>query len=226
MSINELLLTSAKNNQLAHSYLFYGPDQNQTLTSAQQLASILENNQKVLIDCKIIEAVLDSIGINQVREINNFLWRKPILSLRRTLIIKNAGSLTAQAQNALLKITEEPPPHGFIILIVNKLEELLPTLLSRFQKHYFPAINQSVVFGEAQKFIKASKIEKKNIIKNLLEDEGDLGEFVKSVMGELDHDPIKNFRPLKAMLTYWSNISQYNTNKKLQLEAWIESFPS
>lgn len=191
---------------------------------AQQLAATLEKNKKVLIDCKLIEAVNDTIGINQIREINSFLWQKPISSLRRTLIIKSAGSLTAQAQNALLKITEEPPPHGLIILIVNKLEELLPTLLSRFQKHHFAVIGQPATSSEAQKFIKASQIEKKNIIKKLLDEEGDLPEFVKLVMAELDRDPVKNYQPLKALLTYWMNINQYNTNKKLQLEAWIESF--
>jgi len=51
-----------------------------------------------------------------------------------------------------------------------------------------------------------------------------LPEFVKLVMAELDRDPVKNYQPLKALLTYWMNINQYNTNKKLQLEAWIESF--
>lgn len=226
MFTNELLLTSAKKNQLTHGYIFYGPSPEQVFTFAQQLASVLEDNQKVLIDCKVIESTLDSIGIDQVREINNFLWQKPVVSLRRTLIIRRASLLTAQAQNALLKIAEEPPPHGLIILIVGKLEELLPTLLSRFQKHYFSSFDQSVVSNEARKFIKASKLEKKNIIKNLLEEEGDLSEFIKLVMAELDRDPIKNLQPLRTLLTYWSNINHYNTNKKLQLEAWIESFPS
>lgn len=219
------------NNELSHGYIFWG--QGDKLTLSLSLANFLENKKwevtkGVLLDCLLIT----DEGIDLVKEANRFLWQKPLLSSRKTLIIKNASTLTHQAQNALLKITEEPPAHGLIILIVNKLEELLPTLLSRFQKIYLPSEaplcgakeGLSLFFSEAQGFLKASHAEKKNMVKKLLDAEGDLNEFIKSVIAELDRDPIKNFQPLKSLLVYWTNINQYNTNKRLQLEAWIESF--
>lgn len=39
--------------------------------------------------------------------------------------------MTVQAQNALLKTLEEPPAYGVILLLVNNLNSLLPTILSR-----------------------------------------------------------------------------------------------
>jgi DNA polymerase III subunit delta' len=39
--------------------------------------------------------------------------------------------MTVQAQNALLKTLEEPPAYGVILLLVNNLNALLPTILSR-----------------------------------------------------------------------------------------------
>lgn len=41
------------------------------------------------------------------------------------------GSATIEAQNALLKLFEEPVPGSFIFLIVSKIHILLPTILSR-----------------------------------------------------------------------------------------------
>ena len=72
-----------------------------------------------------------------MREIKNFLWQKPANSGKRLAVINDADNLTPEAQNAILKITEEPPEHSVLILIVNQPDNLLPALLSRLQKIYF-----------------------------------------------------------------------------------------
>ena len=76
-----------------------------------------------------------------------FLSERPSASAYRTVIIDGADNLTDQAQNALLKVSEEPPAHGLLILIVDNPENLLPTLQSRFHKVYFPRLSEEKIAG-------------------------------------------------------------------------------
>jgi DNA polymerase III delta prime subunit len=118
-------------------------------------AGIETNHEEVLQDIKVIdlafmkmldaEASGDSIGIDAAREVKTFLWQKPNTSARRTLIIDNAELLTTEAQNALLKITEEPPASSLLILITSDIESILPTIVSRLPKIYFGAVSQSTI---------------------------------------------------------------------------------
>jgi len=79
----------------------------------------------------------NSIGIDAAREIKHFLFQRPNASSRRTLIIDDAAMMTNEAQNAILKITEEPPASSLFILISSDTEGLLQTILSRLQKISF-----------------------------------------------------------------------------------------
>lgn len=74
-----------------------------------------------------------SIGIEEVRNIQHFLSRKPMLSDQNTIVINQAHLLTIPAQNALLKVLEEPPGRAQIYLVTNFPHQLLPTVLSRVQ---------------------------------------------------------------------------------------------
>lgn len=63
----------------------------------------------------------------------------------RVVIIENADMMNTQTANAFLKTLEEPPPNTLIILITEKLPQILPTILSRCQPVYFKPLAQSVV---------------------------------------------------------------------------------
>lgn len=146
----------AQEGALSHGYIFYGPSMVGKRTVAQALAYFLEKGvlgapaaHEVLQDSKLINLALakeldpnikESIGIDAVREIKNFLWQRPNSSPRRTLIIDDAELLTAEAQNALLKITEEPPASSLLIVIASDLENLMGTIRSRLQQVYFGAV--------------------------------------------------------------------------------------
>ena len=75
----------------------------------------------------------NSIGIEEVRQIQKFLSRKPIRDDKNTVIVREAHLLTIPAQNALLKTLEEPPGNSLIYLITSSPYSLLPTVLSRVQ---------------------------------------------------------------------------------------------
>lgn len=74
-----------------------------------------------------------SIGIEEVRQVQSFLSRKPSQSENNTVYIKDAHLLTIPAQNALLKTLEEPPGKSLIYLVTASPDALLPTVLSRVQ---------------------------------------------------------------------------------------------
>lgn len=74
-----------------------------------------------------------SIGIETVKLIQKKLFLKPIKSKNKIIVIEDAQLLTPEAQNALLKVLEEPPANTFILLGTESKEALLPTILSRCQ---------------------------------------------------------------------------------------------
>lgn len=73
-----------------------------------------------------------AIGIDHIRTIQKALFLKP-LGDKKAIVIYNAQNATLQAQNALLKMLEEPPSHTIIILTAAKKESLIPTIQSRCQ---------------------------------------------------------------------------------------------
>jgi hypothetical protein len=75
-----------------------------------------------------------SIGIEQVRQAVIFIGKKPFLEGNKVIIVPNADKLTTEAQNAFLKVLEEPPEYALIILCAKTQEALLPTVISRCQR--------------------------------------------------------------------------------------------
>lgn len=211
-----------KENKLAHGYIFFGPDINAQKEFSGWLTSSLEKENKVLFDLMTIDHEDGTIGIDRIRPIKSFLWQKPIQSLKRTVVVHEANHLTLEAQNSILKIAEEPPSHALIILLIKDHSSLIGTLVSRFQKIYLAGEgNESTPLSikkYVNDFLKGSPIQRKNIIKDILEQENALNDFVKFLMLELNHDPKKNWRILKELLHRWTLINQYNVNKRLQLE--------
>lgn len=73
-----------------------------------------------------------SIGIEEVRQIQMFLSRKPLGNKNR-VYLQSAHLMTLTAQNAILKLLEEPPGNSEIYLVTDQPDQLLPTVLSRVQ---------------------------------------------------------------------------------------------
>ena len=80
------------------------------------------------------------IGVDNVREqIIAEVFIKPRNAKRKIFIIEEGDILSTEAQNALLKVLEEPPSYVTFIICVTKKEKLLPTVLSRSQVvSFFP----------------------------------------------------------------------------------------
>jgi DNA polymerase III, delta subunit len=92
----------------------------------------------------------DSITIEQAREIVSFTKLKTTGTrlLRRVIIIENAETMTQEAQNAILKVIEEPPADTMIILTISSRKAVLPTIISRLQilPVVAPSLEESQVY--------------------------------------------------------------------------------
>jgi len=90
---------------------------------------------------RTIIAEKNSISIEQIRGIQQFLRLKVpgTAAVKRVVIIEDAGLMGAEAQNALLKMLEEPPADTIFILTTDSTALLKPTIISRLQKfHILP----------------------------------------------------------------------------------------
>lgn len=116
----------------------------------------IENNSFAHPDFYLLtaEEAGKDIKIEQVKEMAKQAAFAPVLSEHKVCIIDDAGQMTAEAANSLLKLLEEPPPGWLFILITQQAERLLPTVLSRVVRLRFDAPDNSAV----QQILKAKGI--------------------------------------------------------------------
>ena len=94
-----------------------------------------------------------SIGVETVREqIIREAYIRPFHSERKVFVIENGELMTPEAQNALLKVLEEPPSYAVFLLLATAPDQLLETVRSRCLKlQLLPLSHQACrTFFEAQ----------------------------------------------------------------------------
>ncbi len=72
-----------------------------------------------------------TISVAQVRQVRQEAYLKPHMAARRVFLFEQAETLNEQAQNALLKILEEPPADALFLLVAASGQALLETIRSR-----------------------------------------------------------------------------------------------
>ncbi len=72
-----------------------------------------------------------NITVSQIRALRAEAFVKPHMAQKRVFIIDGADRMNEQAQNALLKVLEEPPTGVIFILICLSRTSLLETIVSR-----------------------------------------------------------------------------------------------
>jgi DNA polymerase-3 subunit gamma/tau len=80
----------------------------------------------------------DYRGIDAIRDIRRLCYHRPMHGKRRAYLLDEVHSLTREAQDALLKGLEDPPPHAYFVLCTTNPDKLLATIRGRcvqFQVH-------------------------------------------------------------------------------------------
>lgn len=98
--------------------------------SAVYISNFLDKKEVNPID-RTIHDYEKIMGIEEVRNIQKIIFLKPFKGKEKAVVIMAYEGITLEAQNALLKVLEEPPISTSIMIAVPNKEIVLPTILSR-----------------------------------------------------------------------------------------------
>lgn len=142
--------------RLAHAYIIISPNENARNGAAGRLAAAMlcesrdgerpcgmcRTCRKALSgihpDISVVDAGLDSQGrkrreipVDTIRALASDAQVMPNEAGGRVFIIHDADTMNTQAQNAFLKLLEEPPENVNFVLCASNSSKLLPTVRSR-----------------------------------------------------------------------------------------------
>ena len=104
-----------------------------------------------------------SIGIEMIRRLIEGLSKKPFEGAWVPVILFETHRATVEAQNAFLKLLEEPPSSAVLILVTEFPERLLPTILSRCQEIRFDPLPEDTVSSFLETFYSIEKSESQRL---------------------------------------------------------------
>ncbi|GIV92454.1 DNA polymerase III subunit delta' [Chloroflexus sp.] len=156
----EQLRSNIRSQQVAHAYLFTGPQGLGKSLLALRMAQALLCEQQTgdpCLQCRSCRRIdhgshpdvriagmetqaaaakaedaarQKELKIATIREWQRDLALRPYEAPRRVLILHDADRLSEEAANAMLKTLEEPPDYATLLLVAHS-NELLPTIVSR-----------------------------------------------------------------------------------------------
>ena len=159
-----------REEKYAHAYILEAPEGAGKKTFARALAATLadhsekENKEETVKKCRRIlegtspdvmmltrEEGKKTIGVESVRDFCGTVFLTPSELNFKMYIFDKADCITPQAQNALLKIIEEPPVGVHMLLLCENSLSLLSTVRSRAQKIVLERFDPPALRAYAQK---------------------------------------------------------------------------
>lgn len=134
------------------------------------------------------------ISVLKIRDMIKEVFIKPSVNKKKIFVIENAHLMNDAAQNALLKVIEEPPEYAVFILLCENKNKILPTILSRCSVITIPPLEKSDIydiFGEENNVFASYSMGNPGRYKSLLEDESFLlirDEFYQNILCLVDSD--------------------------------------
>ncbi len=146
-----LLSRDAESGGLSHAYILEGPKGSGKKLLSLSLCAVMAlseksgigDAEKIINVKKIFGGICPDVnllapaqgkktmGVDDVRNLRRMAYIKPNDLDFKAFIIDRCGDMTTQAQNALLKILEEPPASTYFFLLCENSASLLPTVRSR-----------------------------------------------------------------------------------------------
>ena len=168
--VKQFLNKAINENHILHSYLFSGIEgigkKLFAIEFAKKILCIEQNDeQENCLSClkfkssnhpdfMILEPENNVIKIEQIRNMQEKISEKPIVSKKKVYIIVDSDCMTKEAQNCLLKTLEEPPEYATIILTTANESKLLNTIKSRCIKVKFNRLLEN----EINQYLKQNEI--------------------------------------------------------------------
>ena len=153
-SIKNMLQSSIKNDKISHSYIFEGAagmgKKLMAYTFAGYLVCETGNSCGKCRGCVLAKTGTHpdiitvrpkdgkkNIGVDDVRETIKTAQVKPYMAEKKIIILPDCDGITAEAQNAMLKVIEEPPEYIVFLILIQNSNTLLETVRSRSIKLEF-----------------------------------------------------------------------------------------
>jgi DNA polymerase-3 subunit delta' len=144
---------------LSHAYLLTGPEGLAKTAFARELGVALVSScggcgscpecararRGAHPDLHVLEREGDLIRIEQIDPVIADLSLKPFAATRRVWVIPEVEYLHPAAANKLLKSIEEPPSYVFFLLVSDRPERVLSTIVSRCQPVEFRPLSDAQV---------------------------------------------------------------------------------
>lgn len=173
--VTEILQNSIEANRIAHAFLFTGPRGVGKTSMARIMAKSLNCEHgptahpcNVCSNCVDITAGVSSdvieidgasnTSVDDVRDLQKELVYAPTQSKYKIYIIDEVHMLSKSAFNALLKTLEEPPDNVVFIFATTEAQKVLPTIVSRCQRHDFKRIPVEAIVRRLREICKLENI--------------------------------------------------------------------
>ncbi len=162
-----------------HAYALIGGDQIQA-----ELIDILEKQHEVQMhgNADLHIEKYTNFTIENAREVKASHLTRPVSESGKKIFILQMDSITVEAQNALLKLLEEPAEYAIFFIIIPSAHLLIATVKSRLHliqpqggthdlngKHSNLSDADKLQAEEVEKFIKATSAKRLEIIKGLMD---------------------------------------------------------
>lgn len=241
------LINTVHSGTSHQAYIFEGPEGLNVMESAKLFAASLTCKNPATapcIDCDICRLSYSntnpdivyittedkkSIGVDAVREMSKDVYIKPFSAEKKVYIIEDGMALTDEAQNAMLKILEEPPEYAVFIIITTSSAKLLPTVLSRCTKVRFTPLSRE----RMQKYIEEKYKDLSIDVDFLIRFSQGIPKKADDIINDADFEPLRqeSFRMIIPLLSKHKisayQVSDFLENNKdraeLILDLW-ESF--
>ena len=153
-------------------------------TTRDQLIFSLEKEHKIIAQGNpdFYTRNYEVLTIDDARQIKSLHSSRPLLDVDKKnpgagkkIFVLTMNGITVEAQNAMLKLLEEPAEYAHFFLIIPSAHLLLPTIKSRMSeisitKRQEPNKTQVQLIAEVQAFLKATQIKRLEIVKKLVDE--------------------------------------------------------
>lgn len=150
--------------EFPHTVLLHGPLGCGKTSIAKIIASELESSMFSFDE-------LDNAayrGIESVRELIRKVEYTPMEGKTKVVLMDECHKLTSDAQSALLKTLEHPPPHAYFILCTTDPEKLIPTVLSRCTKYEVEHLKDKHIMILLDRVLQAENIVMKDKVREMI----------------------------------------------------------
>lgn len=214
------------------SFLIVAQNKNE---AASYISDLLKEKEINPLDINL-QKYEKAMGIEDVRNIQKAVLLKPFRGREKAVVIEAYENITLEAQNALLKILEEPPANTIIAITTTKKDLILPTIISRckvislFEKEIALAEVESSEFRATLDILLNGKTgDKLKIAQDITKDKGDASLWLEKMAIFLKNELIKNndvkyLNFLKKLQKIYKDIKSTNVGQRAALENLFLSF--